>query len=108
MPRKKRKPKEMKGYSRGHLLHLFFGHDFFGGGFGREHNPAIMAEMLSAWPVLREQVFQLARERSIRRKFTQLPAAWWLYDAPEPRNRDETESAQLSRLGLSAEILLFG
>jgi len=98
MPRKKRKPKEMKGYSRGHLLHLFFGHDFFGGGFGREHNPAIMAEMLSAWPVLREQVFQLAHERSVLRGFFQMPAGWWLFESPEPRDDSVTEAEQLLRM----------
>ena len=112
MPRKKKVKKEMRGYNHSHLCHLFFGHNWFGPGFGgdRGHfSERTQAEMRSAWPILREQVFELARERSIRRKNApKLPAAFWWFDSSEKRNPEETESQQLARLGLSAEVILFG
>jgi hypothetical protein len=84
----------------------FFGHDFFRIGFGYPTTDEIKAEMEAAWPLLREKVFQLARERSKGRRSIQLPAGWWLYEAPESRDILEREEDQLRRLGLDgAEIL---
>ena len=107
MPVKRRILKTRKGYSEGHLLHYYFGHDWFGG-FGRVVTPEIEAEMRASWPLLREKVFAYARERSIRRGTNKLPAFWWIYDAPQARNKNITEAVQLERMGLDASVLLFG
>jgi len=107
MPRKKRITKNRKGYEHRHLLHYFFGHDFFGEGFGREVTPEIEAEMKETWPLLRDKVFKLARERVSQRGFVSLPAYWWLYESPEPRNKDITEAEQLKKMGYDISDILW-
>ena len=108
MPVKRRLLKEWRGYGHGHLAHYFFGHDFFKNGFGIDVTSAVEAEMRAAWPILREQVFQLARERSKLRGFIRLPAFWWICDSPEARDKNISEDVQLKRLRLDASVILFG
>jgi len=54
-------------------------------------------EEREAWERHREALLaECAAERPARWR----PAAWWKYEAPEPRNKDEPEAEQLARLGL--------
>lgn len=98
--------RKRKRYGRGHILHFCLGHDFFGGGFGREITPEIEHEMRDVWPALRKHVFRLARQRAIQRNFKSLPAFWWKYESPVARNKTMSESEQLEKMGLNIDDVL--
>lgn len=99
MPRLKRKTLlKRRTYGRGHVHHLWCGHQFLDEGFGRPVGN--LEAMREAWPVLREQVFALCAERHAKGDLRIKPVGWWLFEAPEERNEGETEREQLERLGL--------
>jgi len=108
MPIKRRILKEQKGYGQGHLYHFFWGHDFFRDGFGVGDSAKIASEMAAAWPLCRESVFELARQRAKQRGFTKIPAYWWVADSPEPRDESIAENEQLLQMGIDPTTLLFG
>ena len=84
-------------YTEDHVFALTVSHDFFRV-FKSED------EMREAWPVLREECFLMLRRRGDAGHAVGLrPRAWWEYEAPEPRNLDESEADQLDRLGLLSE-----
>ena len=53
MPRVRRKGRQRRGYSPGHVNHLLHGRDFFRNGFGDD-----LDAMREAWPVLRDEVVE--------------------------------------------------
>ena len=108
MPRLRRVPRIRHGWPRGAVHHLLTGHDFFGDGFGRgdlfEAFDRQSAE--AAWGELRDRVFAALteRQRESRGEYPLLkPWGWWEFEAPEPRNCEESEASQLHRLGLSSD-----
>ena len=86
------------------MFQLFCGHDFARPpGFGDD-----IAAMREAWPILRDEVFDLlAKRREMGRTDQIMPWAWWAFSSPERRSgeeprdeNDESERDQLKRLGL--------
>lgn len=94
MPRVKRKTKARTAkIPSGAVHHLTVGRDFFRSGFGDN-----LDAMRAAWtenPHLREQVHAEARRRGRLR-----PAAWWMFESPQRRDKRLSEREQLERLGL--------
>ena len=71
--------------------------------------PAYKRELAEAWPRLRPQVFELARQWSRQRKGAlRMPYFWWLLEAPARRDHRYKESEQLERLGIDPTTLIFG
>jgi len=96
MPRVRRRAKQRRGYAHSHVFQLTQGHDYFHDGFGRDRQA-----MAEAWPVLREQVIDMHRQRLHRRGEGDLfrrPWAWWQFEAPGQRHEGETERDALKRL----------
>lgn len=58
MPRKKRISRTRIGFGPGCIFQLCIGWDFFGDGFGDD-----VKAMKRAWPVLRNQVFEMWKSR---------------------------------------------
>lgn len=75
---------------------LLQGRGFFGDEWGRGTDDEQMAARRAAW---RKFKAALLREWIAERPGTR-PAAWWLFDAPEPREEHESEAAFLERLDL--------
>jgi hypothetical protein len=92
--------RQQRKYHDGHVAHLRYGNEFIpGDGFGTPETAAeveaITAELKTAWPEMRTQVmFEHIEQLPGTR-----PAAWWQWDAPEPRNQQLHEPEQLTRLG---------
>jgi hypothetical protein len=86
MPRGiKRRAKAKTEWTSHHRAHLLTGYDHFGRAFGgREALDLDLAR--AAWEELREELLaEFIADRPFER-----PAAWWWFDAPEPR-REATE-----------------
>jgi hypothetical protein len=83
-----------------------FGWDFFNDGFGQ--GSAFDEESAcAAWFALRDRVEAALAERQRSCNGTYplaKPAAWWWFEAPEPRDFSISEREQLDRLGLSYEV----
>jgi hypothetical protein len=56
--------------------------------------PSIWSSIETAWRELRREIMATWTNPASR------PWAWWVFDAPEPRNPQESEDNQLARLGL--------
>jgi len=98
MPRLRRRAKQRRGYSTHDVFALCVGYDFFRKlSFDLSNGP----EARAAWRALRDEVMALCeRRRRVEHRDQLMPWAWWQFDAPEPRNEDEAEAAQLRRLGI--------
>lgn len=86
MPRVSRKAKRRRaGYTEDEIRMLLKGYDFFGGTFGttRRHGPWQTPAMKAAWEHLRSELLP----EYIRNHPGQRPYSWWLYEAPERRQR---------------------
>ena len=71
--------------------------------------PAYKDELAEAWPRLRNQVFELARQWSkLRKGAVRMPFFWWIMEAGEKRDHRITEAQQLEKLGIDPIIEIFG
>lgn len=84
--RVKRRPvDESAVLSRWKKYHLLSGHDFFGDGYGRDNlnDPERLDEMRQGWEDFRDELLPEWIAHFPRSR----PYAWWVFDAPERRQR---------------------
>jgi hypothetical protein len=100
MPRGvRRRAKPRDEWTREQRQQLITGFEFFGKGFGREgsiNRPLNLDLAREAWNELRAE---LLPEFIASKPFSR-PWAWWQFDAPEPRDKAESERDYLVRLDL--------
>ena len=103
--------RQRRNWTDAHKAVLIYGRDFFAPGWpwaggvdcrrrypecvipASEIPAAILADMRAAWEVFRDEIMGEWSEPDRR------PWAWWLFDAPESRDNDIPEAAQLRRMG---------
>lgn len=93
-----------RDWTEKHRMQLLTGFDLGRGAWGRFsdkwHPPAdALQDMRDAWADLRDEIMPRAKPGT-------RPVAWWLFDAPEPRNVGEDEPEQLERMGLLTDAEL--
>lgn len=99
MPRRKRRPKARSTVTSGMLLQLRCGWDYFGDGFGgfKTGRDLDYERAQRVWREYKDVVIEAATKRHGpgHRAW-----AWWAFDAPERRNEEVAEVAQLAKMGL--------
>ena len=79
-----RKADSISNYDEEHVYQLLKGYSRFNDvGFGDSSDPRALKRMRTAWQALRDELLAdwIAEHPGTR------PAAWWLFDSPEPRRR---------------------